>query len=98
MLMREVLIHDFVFPDTIRYKLKKLGVPRKRVIRAYVCNLAIALRGVQELLKYVRDVNIKYDGIVVISDHGEMLGEFGLYLHQEYDLPQLTFVPWLRMM
>jgi len=60
--------------------------------------LAIALRGVQELLKYVRDVNIKYDGIVVTSDHGEMFGEFGLYPYQEYDLPQLTFVPWLTVM
>jgi hypothetical protein len=26
-----------------------------------------------------------------------MLGELGLYLHQEYDLPQLIIVPWLRV-
>jgi len=95
-LMREVLIHDFVPPDTVRRALKRQGIDRGRVWRAYYCNMLIALMGVKELLNYVRKVGLKYDKVVVTSDHGEMLGEYGLYLHQEYNLPQLTIVPWLE--
>jgi len=97
MLMREVLIHDFVPPDTVRRALKRYGISRGRVLRAYYCSMEVALRGVKELLNYVRTARLKYDRIVVTSDHGEMLGEYGLYLHQEYDLPQLTVVPWLEV-
>ena len=96
-LMREVLIHDYVPPDAIRRRLKTLGIGRKRVVKAYICNLFVALKGVKELLDIVKRLDIKYDRIVVTSDHGEMLGEYGLYLHQEYDLPQLTLVPWLEV-
>ncbi|MGC8544236.1 MAG: hypothetical protein ACP5NQ_09860 [Vulcanisaeta sp.] len=97
MLMKDALIHDYVPPDTIRHRLRERGIPRDRVVRAYYANLALALRYVKELLNYVYEQGIKYDEIVVTSDHGEMLGEFGLYLHQEYDLPQLVLVPWLNV-
>lgn len=96
-LMREVLIHDYMPPDVVRRKLKALGVDRERIVKAYICNLFIALKGVRELLDIVKRFGIRYDRIVVTSDHGEMLGEYGLYLHQEYDLPQLTIVPWLEV-
>ena len=97
MLIRDVLIHDYVPPDTVRRALKKYGISRERVLRAYYCNMEVALRGVKELLDYVSTTRLKYDRIVVTSDHGELLGEYGLYLHQEYDLPQLTIVPWLEV-
>ncbi|RLF17223.1 MAG: hypothetical protein DRZ82_10035 [Thermoprotei archaeon] len=97
MLMRDVLIHDYVPPDTVRRTLKKYGISRERVLRAYCCNMEVALRGVRDLLEYIHTVGLKYDRIVVTSDHGELLGEYGLYLHQEYDLPQLTVVPWLEV-
>ena len=96
-LTRDVLIHDFVPPDTVKHRLKMLDIPRERVIKAYVCNFIVALKGVRELLNHVRESGIRYDRVVVTSDHGEMLGEYGLYLHQEYDLPQLTIVPWLEV-
>ena len=98
-LMRDVLIHDYVPPDTVKRALKRYGISRgrERVLRAYYCNVEVALRGVRELLNYVSTVGMEYDRVVVASDHGELLGEYGLYLHQEYDLPQLTIVPWLEV-
>jgi hypothetical protein len=97
MLMGDVLIHDYVPPDTIRRRLIALGVPKSRVVNAYYANLVLILRYVKELINYAVSEGVNYDEIVVTSDHGEMLGELGLYLHQEYDLPQLTTVPWLKV-
>ena len=97
MLMRDVLIHDYLPPDTIRRRLKAIGVPRSRFVKAYYANLVLVLQYVRELVDYVIDQGVDYEEIVVTSDHGEMLGELGIYLHQEYDLPQLTIVPWLKL-
>jgi hypothetical protein len=97
MLMRDVLIHDYVPPDTVRRRLVALGVPKSRVVNAYYANLVLVLRYVKELINYAVSEGVNYDEIAVTSDHGEMLGELGLYLHQEYDLPQLTTVPWLKV-
>jgi len=73
--MHDALIHDFIPPDTINRALKKYGVSRSRVVKAYYCNMIIALKGVKELLNHVYDLGVKYDEIVITSDHGEMLGE-----------------------
>ena len=97
MLMRDALIHDYVPPDTVRKRLTTLGIPRSRVVNAYYANLVLVLRYVKELIDYAVNEGVDYDEVVVTSDHGEMLGELGLYLHQEYDLPQLIIVPWLRV-
>lgn len=97
MLIKEVLLHDFLPPDLVADKLKRLGISRERVVNAYFCNLVLALRGVNELLEYIKNQDVEYDSIVVTSDHGEMLGELSLYLHQEYELPQLIIVPWLEV-
>ena len=97
LLLRDALLHDFVPPDTIQRKLKLLNVPSSRVVNAYYGNLILVLKYIRELINYVKTVGIAYDEVVVTSDHGEMLGELGLYLHQDYNLPQLTIVPWLRV-
>ena len=47
MLMHDVLIHDYLPPDTVRRALKKYGVSRKRVLGVYYCNMEIALKGVR---------------------------------------------------
>lgn len=94
-LIREALLHDFVPPDIVADKLRRLKIDRKRVVNAYYGNLALVLTYVGKLLNYVRSGGVKYDVIAVTSDHGELLGEYGLYLHQEYNLPQLVVVPWL---
>ena len=97
MLMRDVLIHDYLPPDTIRRRLKANSIPRPRIVNAYYANLILVLKYVKELIDHVLDQGVNYEEVVVTSDHGEMLGELGLYLHQEYDLPQLTIVPWLKV-
>jgi glucan phosphoethanolaminetransferase (alkaline phosphatase superfamily) len=84
-------------PETVKRRLRTNNIPRLRVINAYYANLMLALKYVKELIDYSLKQGIKYEEIVVTSDHGEMLGELGLYLHQEYDLPQLTTVPWLKV-
>jgi hypothetical protein len=96
-LMRDVLIHDYVPPDTVRQRLTVIGAPRSRVVNAYYANLVLVLRYVKELIGYALNEGIGYEEIAVTSDHGEMLGELGLYLHQEYNLPQLIIVPWLKV-
>lgn len=95
-LMRDVLIHDYVPPDTVRRRLTVIGVPRSRVVNAYYANLVLVLRYVKELISYALNEGANEE-VVVTSDHGEMLGELGLYLHQEYNLPQLIIVPWLKV-
>jgi len=97
LLMRDVLIHDYVPPDTVRRRLKFNNIPRFRVVNDYYANLMLVLKYVKELVNYSLSQGIKCEEIVITSDHGEMLGELGLYLHQEYDLPQLTIVPWLKV-
>jgi hypothetical protein len=97
MLMRDVLVHDYLPPDTVKRRLEANGISRSRVVNAYYANLVLAFRYVRELIGYAVGQRIDYDEIVVTSDHGEVLGELGLYLHQEYDLPQLTVVPWLKV-
>jgi len=97
LLMHEVLIHDFVPPDTVGNALKRHDIRRERILKAYYCNMEVALRGIKELLEYIHESRLRYNRIVITSDHGEMLGEYGLYLHQEYDLPQLTIVPWFEV-
>lgn len=56
--------------------------------RAYEENLHWVLRYVARL---VTEIPGK---IVITADHGELLGEYGLYFHMDLPLPQLRVVPW----
>ena len=57
---------------------------------AYQANLGIVLAAVAELLRYLSG------RIVITSDHGELLGERGLYSHvMGSKSPELLEVPWL---
>lgn len=58
----------------------------------YKSNLEIALRYVTKLVR-------KLSGhIVVTADHGEFLGEYGMYGHPPgRKLPELIEVPWLEI-
>jgi len=59
---------------------------------AYLDNLRVALDSIQILLK-----NIDAEDVVITSDHGELLGEFGQYGHFFGLLhPDLKMVPWVR--
>lgn len=72
-------------------KLRRGKVSREEVWEDYRSNLEYALDSVETLLRSV-------DGNVVITaDHGNLLGEFGLYGHPDYaPIPALKRVPWCR--
>jgi len=77
-------------PDTKIWTALREGiVPREELRRAYRSNLRLALGEVKSLIK-------ELDGkIVVTSDHGELLGEDGLYAHSRIDHPKLMDITWL---
>ena len=72
-------------------KLRRGKVSREEVWENYRANLEYVLDSVETLLRSV-------DGNVVITaDHGNLLGEFGLYGHPDYvPVPALKRVPWCR--
>jgi len=56
--------------------------------KAYVGNLRWVLRSVADLTTHLGGK------AVITADHGELLGEYGLYFHMDLPLPQLRIVPW----
>jgi hypothetical protein len=72
-------------------KLRRGKVSREEVWENYRANLKYVLDSVETLLGSV-------DGSVVITaDHGNLLGDFGLYGHPDYvPAPALKRVPWCR--
>lgn len=93
-LMNEVMWHDFTPRDLVKEKLKHEGINRQKIVKAYISNLVEVLDASSVLL---REVKGDVDKIVITADHGELLGEYGLYLHPHYELPQLCIVPWLEV-
>lgn len=94
-LLNEVTWHDFTPKDLVREGIKHKGISRHDIIKAYLDNLRKALKATSTLVREIRD---RFTGkIVITSDHGELLGEYGLYLHPHYELPQLCIVPWLEV-
>lgn len=69
---------------------KKFGIECLR--QAYEKNLRIVLSHVAGLIKHLRGK------IIITTDHGELLGEQGLYGHpQGKSFPELREVPWLEI-
>lgn len=69
---------------------KKLGI--KALRQAYEENLRIVLSHVASLIKHL------HGRIIVTADHGELLGEKGMYGHpQGKSFPELREVPWLEI-
>jgi hypothetical protein len=67
-------------------------VSDERLRAAYQANLDAALREVARLVD-----GVGHDGIVLMGDHGEALGEFGTYAHPRVEHPQIRKVPWARV-
>lgn len=88
--------HHFTPRNLIGEVCKRSNITRHEIYKAYIANLEIVLESVSKLIREIRD---SFKGrIVVTSDHGELLGEYGLFLHPpRYMLPQLVIVPWLEV-
>lgn len=56
---------------------------------AYAANLKCALREVARLVD-----EAPHDNIVIMGDHGEALGEWGVYSHPRTEHPHIRRVPW----
>lgn len=78
--------------DGSLYELYSDGVSRQELREAYRTNLERVLTEVQDL---IADLEGK---VVVTADHGEMLGEKGVYAHgRGLYLKELVEVPWLEI-
>jgi hypothetical protein len=71
--------------------LKDGKVSKEKVWEEYKDNLRYALDNVEVLLN-----NIDAEKVIITADHGNLLGEFGLYDHPSYvPIPTLKRVPWV---
>ncbi len=76
--------------DSVWHRLRHGDVDSDRVWDAYRDNLRYVLDSVADLLE-----NVDAERAVITADHGNLLGEFGLYAHPDYvPLPALKRVPW----
>ena len=74
-------------------KIKKGEFSTELLKKAYEANLELVLNYVNKIMK-------KWDGdkIIITSDHGEMLGEYGIYFHPTViKSPELRMVSWLEI-
>jgi len=95
--LKDIMIYEFL-PGSLEKNLLSKKIHREDIIKAYIANLTVTLREVKRLIEVYRET-FKDSGIIVVtSDHGEMLGEYGLYFHHpSYNVPQLIVVPWLEV-
>lgn len=68
-------------------------IPDSSLRRAYVENLRYVLESVCWLVQQVEDDR----RIVVMGDHGEALGEFGIYAHPKIDHPRILETAWMEV-
>jgi hypothetical protein len=77
--------------DTAWDALKKDDVSKEAVWAEYKDNLRYVLDNVEVLLN-----SVDAETVLITADHGNLLGEFGLYSHPSYvPLPTLKRVPWV---
>ena len=97
-LMRLFMVYEFMPATKIR-KYKGM-INKNQVIKCYTGNLLLVLREVYRLIKKLdEEYNIfSRFKVVITADHGELLGEYGLFFHPpDYDLPQLKIIPWMEV-
>ncbi|NHN46224.1 LTA synthase family protein [Halostella sp. JP-L12] len=64
-------------------------IDRDRLLELYDSNLKRALENVCHLIE-----NTNFDSVAIMGDHGEALGEYGIYGHPERPHPYTREVPW----
>ncbi|MFB6176353.1 MAG: hypothetical protein ABEI99_04280 [Halobaculum sp.] len=76
---------------TVWEELRDGTVDRETVWERYRENLRYVMNDLTRLLE-----NIDAPRTVLTADHGNALGEWGIYGHGDYPIPQLRRVPWVR--
>jgi len=86
--------HDVAFGDIyVVEKIRRGELTVELLRKAYEGNLRLVLKYVKELVE-----KLPHKKIVVTADHGELLGEDGLFLHPcDRDHRILRIVPWLEI-
>jgi hypothetical protein len=88
--------YEFEMRDTNRpiwYRYRDGDIPFNELWSDYADNLRFALESVDTLRH-----NIDTDSMVITSDHGNALGEWGMYGHPKYvPNPILKKVPWVEI-
>lgn len=74
---------------TVWEKLRDSEIERNTVWAAYRANLEYVLDSINTLRQ-----NVSGPRMVVTADHGNALGEWGIYGHGDYPIPSLRQVPW----
>ena len=74
---------------TVWEKLRDDELDRSTVWAAYRANLEYVLDSINTLRQ-----NVFGPRMVVTADHGNALGEWGIYGHGDYPIPSLRRVPW----
>lgn len=82
---------DYLLIGFLKNMLRSSKDVRTVIREAYLENLRWVLRHVTKLVT-------RLEGRVIITaDHGELLGEYGLYFHPDLPLPELRIVPWFAV-
>ncbi len=92
-LWRYSAIHELVPGDIIKYALSREVITQDRVFKAYFMDLLMVFKYIVKLLDLLKNKDV--NNIVITSIHGELLGEYDLYHHKNFNLPQLRVVPWI---
>lgn len=96
-IIKESIKRKIDYEVIIKEMIKRRRLSREQIIRAYMLNLHEALNAVSKLIDFIKR-NGFYGRIIITSDHGELLGEYGLYGHvQKLYLSELRIVPWLEV-
>lgn len=84
---------DHTLDNKMWNKVEEGKINDEELWELYMSNLRRVLISVKELLE-----ETNYDNIVITSDHGEALGEYGVYGHPKHvDHPKVRVVPWMRL-
>jgi hypothetical protein len=79
---------DHILLGTLKDTLHGDEKVSKAIRIAYEDNLRWVLEHVSNLVTRVKGK------VIITADHGELLGEYGLYFHMNLPLPELRIVPW----
>lgn len=80
-------------PGIMEAVVEKYGAERLK--NAYMNNLELALKEIKNTFNRLPEKIV--ENVIITADHGDMLGEKGIYGHGHNEYPSLREVPWLEV-